>query len=107
MERALVIQEVSGLMGENKNPKLKVIPGSAGEPDSSDYASPYGMPRPHYVLPPAGSSRPRMSPNHPSLRVRESPAVAPGNGPYVEPDPTPPQGMVRPKRLRVIKGEKE
>lgn len=92
-------------MNENKRPRLRLIRGGASSTDSGDHANPHGIPRPSHLLSPAGSPRPHTSPDHPSLGI--PPLNVSGEGPYIEPDPTPPHGIERPKRLRVIKGGKE
>lgn len=99
-------------MGENQRPKLRLIRGGAGQTDSGDHANPYGMPRPSHLLPASGAPRkPVVQPGaQVSQKGRGDESTARPSGSketYVEPDPTPAKGTVRPKRLRVIKGGKE
>ena len=100
-------------MGENGKPKLRLIRGDGEDPlVHSDNLNPNGIPRPRHLLPAAGTPRTPMV-NTPPKRTQKgrgaSGNVRPSSSQetYVESDPTPPQGTVRPKRLRVVKDGKE
>lgn len=93
-------------MDEQERPKLRLIRGGAGATDSGDHADPHGMPRPGgYVLRKGRTQKPVES-----TQGDQPPTGTEGSTvsePYIEPDPTPPYGTVRPKQFKVIKGEKE
>lgn len=93
-------------MDEQARPKLRLIRGGAGTTDSGDHADPHGMPRPGgRVL------RKRRSEKSVESVQEDQPATGTEgpkvSEPYVDPDPTAPHGMIRPKQFKIIKGGKE
>lgn len=93
-------------MDEQARPRLRLIRGGAGATDSGDHADPHGMPRPggRVLRKRRGQATVGMSPSGIGSTGTEGPTVS---EPYVDPDPTSAQGIVRPKQFKVIKGEKE
>lgn len=93
-------------MNEQERPRLRLIRGGAGTTDSGDHADPHGMPRPGgRVLRKRGTQ-----PSGGGVQKVQPPTGTEGSqvkGPYVDPDPTSAQGIVRPKQFRVIEGGKD
>lgn len=93
-------------MDEQARPKLRLIRGGAGATDSGDHADPHGMPRPGGRVLRKRRSQPFME-NLPQGQPPTGTEGPPVREPYVDPDPTAPHGMVRPKQFKVIKGGQE
>ena len=99
-------------MGENEKPKLRLIRGGAEDPlVHSDNANPHGISRPGYLLPSAGTPRKPVVQGSTQVSKKgrgNAGAARPSSSKetYVESDPTPSKGTIRPKRLNVIKGGK-
>lgn len=93
-------------MDENERPKLRLIRGGKDSTRDGDHTNPHGSPRPGgRVLRKGGTNKPVGN-----VQTGPAPTGTEGSGmsePYVEPDPTPPHGMERPKIFKVIKGERE